>query len=55
MRKKLTSPTSLLTLGLILSGVFLPTLIGDANNRLIAIPSVFGLLVTGWAIAKLSR
>jgi hypothetical protein len=45
----------LLILGLLLAGVFIPTIVGDTNNRLITIPAGIGLVLIGYAFAKLKQ
>jgi hypothetical protein len=55
MLSKLKSNLFLLILGIILAGVFLPTIIGDTNNRLIVIPAILGLLLIGYSIGNYSN
>jgi hypothetical protein len=44
-----------LIIGVILSGVFIPTIVFDTNNRLITIPAGIGLVLVGWGIGKLGQ
>jgi hypothetical protein len=44
-----------LILGLLLAGIFIPTIVGDTNNRLITIPAGIGLVLIGYAFAKLKQ
>ncbi|MGL4758853.1 MAG: hypothetical protein ACRCXZ_05930 [Patescibacteria group bacterium] len=39
-------------IGAILAGVFLPTIIGDTNNRLINIPGFLGLVLIGYSLSN---
>jgi hypothetical protein len=42
-------------IGVILSGVFIPTIVFDTNNRLITIPAGIGLVLIGWGIGTLNQ
>jgi hypothetical protein len=41
-----------LLIGIALLGIFLPTIIGDVNNKLIIIPVFIGLIMIGFSIKK---
>jgi hypothetical protein len=52
MFQKLKSKKTLLLIGIAFVGIFLPTIIGDVNNKLILIPVFIGLILVGFSINK---